>query len=236
MSEKGKLILIPNFLGPGKKGDVSDSQLQLIYRISEFIVESEKSARAYLKAIEHPIPQSDFIFHLLNEHTLENIDLTPYFKTCVKGNTIGLISDAGIPCVADPGNKAVAFAHKNHLKVVPLSGPSSIYMALMASGFNGQNFTFNGYLVIDLSARISQIVSMEKMMLSSGQTQLFMETPYRNQALFQLLLKTLKPTTKLCIASNISQHDEIIQTLEVQDWKKSEHLIQKSPSIFLIGR
>jgi len=236
MTEKGKFYLIPNFLGYGTKDDVAQSQLQTIYLISEFIVESEKSARAFLKAIAHPIPQSEFVFHLLNEHTSENTDLTPFFKSCLQGKSIGLISDAGIPCVADPGSKAVSFAHKNRVQVVPLSGPSSIYMALMASGFNGQSFTFHGYLPIDLPNRISKINSMEKAMLSSGQTQIFMETPYRNEPLFKLLVKILKPNTKLCIAANISQPSEIIQTLEVQDWKKSESLPQKSPSIFLIGR
>lgn len=236
MAEKGKFYLIPNFLGYGTKEDVAHSTLQTIYQISEFIVESEKSSRAFLKAISHPIPQSDFVFHLLNEHTSDNTDLTPFFKSCLQGRSIGLISDAGIPCVADPGSKAVSFAHKNRIQVVPLSGPSSIYMALMASGFNGQSFTFHGYLPIDLPNRINKITSMEKAVLSGTQTQIFMETPYRNEPLLKLLLKILKPNTRLCIAANISQPNEIIQTLEVQDWKKSESLPQKSPSIFLIGR
>jgi 16S rRNA (cytidine1402-2'-O)-methyltransferase len=236
MTEKGKFFLIPNFLGYGTKDDVAYSQLQTIYMISEFIVESEKSARAFLKAISHPLSQSEFVFHLLNEHTGQNTDLTPFFKSCLQGKSIGLISDAGIPCVADPGSSAVWFAHKNRIQVVPLSGPSSIYMSLMASGFQGQSFTFHGYLPIELSSRISKIHAIEKTILSNGPTQIFMETPYRNENLFQLLIKTLKPNTKLCIAANISQPGEYIQTLEVQDWKKSEGLPQKSPSIFLIGR
>ncbi len=232
---KGNFYLIPNFLGEGSKEDISVNQLKQIYSIKEFIVESEKAARAFLKTIEHPVSQSDFVFHLLNEHSKDKEDLTPFFKNCLKGENLGLISDAGIPCVADPGNRAVTFAHKNKIKVIPLSGPSSIYMALMASGFNGQNFAFHGYLPVEQPVRIKKIKAMEQTLLSTGQTQLFMETPYRNEKLLEVLLKNLKPQTKLCVAVNISNEKEIIVTAEVMNWKADTLNTHKEPAIFLIG-
>lgn len=232
---KGNFYLIPNFLGEGSKEDISVNQLKQIYSIKEFIVESEKAARAFLKIIEHPVSQSEFVFHLLNEHSKDKEDLTPFFKNCLKGENLGLISDAGIPCVADPGNRAVTFAHKNKIKVIPLSGPSSIYMALMASGFNGQNFVFHGYLPVEQPLRIKKIKAIEQTLLSTGQTQLFMETPYRNEKLLELLLKNLKPQTKLCVAVNISNEKETIVTTEVINWDIKQVNVNKQPAIFLIG-
>ncbi|MFM9945232.1 MAG: SAM-dependent methyltransferase [Bacteroidia bacterium] len=231
----GNFYLIPNFLGSGGKDDISINQLAKIYAISEYIVESEKAARAFLKAIEHPTPQSDFVFHLLNEHSREREDLTPFFKNCLKGQTLGLLSDAGIPCVADPGNRAVAFAHKNKIKIIPLSGPSSIYMALMASGFNGQNFTFHGYLPVEQALRIKKIKAIEQSLLSTGETQLFMETPYRNEKLLEQILNLLRPKTKLCLAVNIGNENENIVSKEVAEWKITDLKIHKEPSLFLIG-
>lgn len=232
---KGNFYLIPNFLGSGGKDDISPNQLRKIYEIKEFIVESEKAARAFLKVIEHPLPQSDFVFHLLNEHSKEKEDLTPFFKNCLKGESLGLLSDAGIPCVADPGNRAVAFAHKNKIKVIPLSGPSSIYMALMASGFNGQNFVFHGYLPVEQPLRIKKIRTLEQTLLSTGQTQIFMETPYRNEKLLEQLLDLLRSQTKLCVAANISNENEIIISKEVANWDIKEINVHKEPAIFLIG-
>lgn len=232
---KGTFYLIPNFLGEGSKDDITLNQLHQIYKIVEFIVESEKSARAFLKRIEHPQPQSEFIFHLLNEHSKEKEDLTPFFKNCLSGNSLGLLSDAGIPCVADPGNRAVQFAHKNKIRVIPFSGPSSIYMALMASGFNGQNFAFNGYLPVEPPLRIKKIKHLEQKLLSEGQTQIFMETPYRNSKLLELLIKTLKPNTKLCVACNIATELETIISLETGVWDINTLNVNKAPAIFLIG-
>jgi 16S rRNA (cytidine1402-2'-O)-methyltransferase len=231
----GQFYLIPNFLGEGTKDDIPLRQLHQVYEITEFIVESEKSARAYLKAIEHPTPQSDFIFHLLNEHSKEKEDLTPFFKNCLAGHRLGLLSDAGIPCVADPGNRAVLFAHKNKIKVIPFSGPSSIYMALMASGFNGQNFIFHGYLPVENPLRIKKIKAMEQMLLSTGQTQIFMETPYRNERLLELLLKNLRPQTKLCLATQLNTEHERIISKEASQWHLNDMNVHKQPTIFLIG-
>ena len=232
---KGHFYLIPNFLGSSNKDDISVNQLKQIYSIKEFIVESEKAARAFLKTIEHPLPQNDFIFHLLNEHSRDKEDLTPFFKNCLQGEILGLLSDAGIPCVADPGNRAVSFAHKNKIKVVPLSGPSSIYLALMASGFNGQNFTFHGYLPVEQPLRIKKIKAIEQLLLSTGQTQIFMETPYRNAKLLEQLLTILKPQTKLCVAVNITNEHEQIVTKEVANWNIKDVNVNKEPCIFLIG-
>jgi len=235
MNNTGILYLIPNFLGIGNKNDLAANQLQKIYLIDEFIVESEKAARAFLKAIEHPTPQSNFIFHLLNEHSKEKEDLTPFFKNCLKGQNLGLLSDAGIPCVADPGNRAAAFAHKNKINVVPLSGPSSIYMALMASGFNGQNFVFHGYLPLEVPIRIGKIKAMEKTVFSTGQTQIFMETPYRNEKLLDLLIKNLRPQTKLCVGVNITNENEKIVSAEITNWNLKILNLHKEPAIFIIG-
>jgi len=232
---KGILYLIPNFLGTGTKDDVPVNQLNKIYQLKEFIVESEKAGRGFLKSIEHPLPQSDFIFHLLNEHSKDKEDLTPFFKNCMKGEGLGLMSDAGIPCVADPGNRAVTFAHRNGIRVIPFSGPSSIYMALMASGFNGQNFAFHGYLPIEQPLRIKKVKGMEQTAIVSGQTQIFMETPYRNERLLEVLLKTLKPKTKLCIASDIGNDEEKILSKEVLNWNLKELDIHKHPAIFLLN-
>ena len=232
---KGNFYLIPNFMGSGNKDDIAINQLNKIYKIDEFIVESEKAARAFLKCIEHPVPQSDFTFHLLNEHSKEKEDLTPFFKNCLAGSNLGLLSDAGIPCVADPGNRAVSFAHKNKIKVIPFSGPSSIYMALMASGFNGQNFVFHGYLPVENPLRVKKIKAIELALLSTGQTQIFMETPYRNQRFLELLIKTLKPQVKLCLASNISSENELIIVKEVGNCNLGDMNVHKQPTIFLIG-
>ncbi len=232
---KGVLYLVPNFLGVGSKEDIAPNSLRIIYALNEFIVESEKSARLFLKSIEHPVAQSDFVFHLLNEHSKERIDLTPYFYNCLKGTSMGLLSDAGIPCVADPGHSAVAFAHKNQIKIVPLSGPSSIYMALMASGFNGQSFAFHGYLPVENAERIKKIKTLEHALLSTGQTQLFMETPYRNEKLFELLLTLLKPNTKLCVAVNIANSSEIIVCKITKNWTSNDIDLHKKPALFLIG-
>jgi len=232
---QGTLYLIPNFLGQGTKHDIPQNHLKFIYTLKTFIVESEKSARSFLKIIEHPLPQSEFTFYLLNEHSNNKEDLTPYFKNCLKGESLGLLSDAGIPCVADPGNRAVLFAHRNQIVVKPLSGPSSIYMALMASGFNGQHFAFHGYIPVENPERLKKIRSIEQSFLSSGQTQIFMETPYRNEKLLQLLLDTLKPKTKLCVAVNISLDTEIIISKEIGVWKPEDLQVNKQPAIFLIG-
>jgi 16S rRNA (cytidine1402-2'-O)-methyltransferase len=232
---QGTLYLIPNFLGEGSKNDIPINHLKQIYTLNTFIVESEKSARSYLKVIEHPLPQSEFTFHLLNEHSQIKEDLTPYFKNCLKGESLGLLSDAGIPCVADPGNRAVAFAHRNKITVKPLSGPSSIYMALMASGFNGQHFAFHGYIPVENPERLKKIRNMEQSFLSTGQTQIFMETPYRNEKLLHQLLGTLKPKTKLCVAVNISLPNEEIISKEIAVWKTEDIDVNKQPAIFLIG-
>ena len=235
MTAPGNLLLIPTFLGPGNRDDISPNHLKLIYSIDEFIVESEKQARAFLKAVDHPVSQSGFVFHLLNEHSDPEEDLEPFFERCMQGKNLGLLSDTGIPCVADPGNRAVAFAHRHGIRVKPLPGPSSIYMSLMASGFNGQEFTFAGYLPVEENKRKSAIRQMEKKLSETGRTQIFIETPYRNSRLIKDLLRCLRPETWLCVAMNIGNDHEWIVSKPVSGWKEFPFPDRKDPAIFLIG-
>lgn len=235
-NQAGRLYLIPNFLGEGSREEIPQAQLKVIYDIHEFIVESEKQARLFLKTIGHPTPQSDFLFYFLNEHTNNSLELPEWFNNCLQGKNIGLLSDAGIPCLADPGNKAVSFAHSQNIKVVPLSGPSSIYMALMASGFNGQQFTFHGYLPVEPKIREKKLKDLEQLVNQSGYSQIFIETPYRNKTIFETMLKVFKPTTELCVAFNITQADELIETKTVKAWQKAGLELSKKPAVFIIGR
>ena len=234
--QKGKLYLIPNFLFAGNKDDIASNQLKIIYKLTEFIVESEKSARAFLKAIEHPAKQDIFLFHIYNEHNQQKADFYEIFKNCISGNSLGLISDAGIPCVADPGSIAVSFAIKNNIEIVPMSGSSSIFLALMASGLNGQNFTFNGYLPHEPALKVKKINSMEKEMLTNNHTQIFIETPYRNQKLLEILLKNLNDNTILFIAAGISTEKQLFKQMKIKEWKKQNIEINKIPAIFIIGK
>lgn len=236
MHYKGKLYLIPNYLDSGSKDDLPLNQLKIIYTINEFIVESEKKARAFLKSIEHPLKQDNFIFHIYNEHNLKEVDFSDIFKNCISGSNIGLISDAGIPCVADPGAFAVEFAHKKNIEVVPFGGNSSIFLALMASGLGGQNFKFNGYLPLDTSLRIKKVKTLENEMLTNGITQIFMETPYRNNQLLELLIKNLKNETILYVAAGITSPNQIISRMNIVTWKNKKIDLNKIPCIFIIGK
>lgn len=234
--QKGKLYLIPNFLNTGSKDDLAPNQLIIIYTLTEFIAESEKSARAFLKAIEHPVKQDTFIFHVYNEHNQQKADFNEVFKKCILGKNLGLISDAGIPCVADPGSLAVSYAIKNNIDIVPMGGSSSIFLALMASGLNGQNFSFNGYLPLEPTLRVKKIKAMEKEIVANNQTQIFMETPYRNQKLIDLLLKNLSDNTILFIAAGISSDKQLLKQMKIKEWKKQNIDINKIPTIFIIGK
>lgn len=235
MMKNGKLYLIPNFIDSGTKSDLPANQLSVIYTLTEFVAESEKNARAFLKSIEHPVKQNDFEFHIYNEHNNDNADFEEIFKNAKNGKNIGLISDAGIPCVADPGSKAVYFAHKNNIEVVPMGGNSSIFLALMASGLNGQQFTFNGYLPLEPKKRLQKIKSMEKEVFASGTTQIFMETPYRNNQLLDLLQKNLNDETVLFVAAGISSPSQILKRMKIKNWKKEKIEINKIPAIFILG-
>jgi len=232
---KGILYLIPTTLGEtAETMDVLPKKINtIINTIDEYIVENEKSARHFLKkmGIQKPLPE--IILHPLNQHTNSG-ELSTYLNAINQGKNIGIISEAGCPGVADPGAEVVKLAHEKNIKVVPLVGPSSILLAIMASGFNGQNFAFNGYLPKQQEDRIKKIKELENLVYKKNQTQLFIETPYRNQHLLDDLLKTCDNKTKLCIACDITLESEFIKTKSIFDWKKQMPDINKKPTLFLI--
>jgi 16S rRNA (cytidine1402-2'-O)-methyltransferase len=229
----GKLYLIPTFLSRENKDEVSLFNLNAIYDLQNFIVENEKSARRYLKIIEHPLPQNNFKFELLNEHDkLNNVE--QYLEPIFNGENIGLMSDCGCPAVADPGNIVVKAAHDFGIKVIPLIGGNAILLALMASGLNGQSFAFNGYLPIEKSNKNKAIHGFESHSKKNNQTQIFIETPYRNVNLFNDLKQQLNNETLLCIAFDINGEHEYILTQSIKDWKKMDTPdFHKKPCVFL---
>lgn len=204
-----------------------------INQINEYIVENSKTARKFLKEAGLKIPQSDLIIHDYGKHNRDN-NQNDFFAGLLAGKNMGLMSEAGCPGVADPGAEIVALAHQKGIKVVPLVGPSSILLAIMASGFNGQSFAFHGYLPIDKVQRASKIKELENHSEKNDQTQLFIETPFRNNPMLEEILKTCKPQTKLCIACNITADDEFIQTKTVANWKKQIPELHKKPVIYLL--
>jgi 16S rRNA (cytidine1402-2'-O)-methyltransferase len=229
--EYGSLYLIPNYLGKDSLHEFNNNTKSIINEISCFVFENEKPGRAFLKAVSPTKNQSTLIVNTLNKFTVKR-EIKSFLEPCLNGNNIGLISDAGCPGIADPGADLISIAHEMKVKVKPLVGPSSIFLALMASGMNGQNFMFNGYLSIDKKERKEQIKLLEKK--SNSTTQIFMETPYRNDNLIIDLISYLKPLTKLCIATDITLENELIKTELIRDWKKNKIIYKKRPSIFLI--
>lgn len=206
---------------------------EIILGIKHFIVEDVRSARRFLKKVDVSINIDELTFYPLNKHTSSE-DLSGYLKPLQEGHSMGVISEAGCPAVADPGADVVAIAQRKNLKVVPLVGPSSIILSVMGSGFNGQSFAFHGYLPIEAVDRIRRLKELEGRIYSENQTQLFIETPYRNNKMVEDILKTCRPQTKLCIAANITCEGEYIHTKTIREWK--EHLpdLTKVPCIFLI--
>lgn len=232
------LYLIPQNLGENPCGDmIPPFNREIIRGIKDFIVESRKSAVRFLLKTVPEKNIDECAFRELNEHTdLNEISdcLDPILK---EKKPMGIISDAGCPCVADPGSAAVEMAHRKNIRVIPLSGPSSILLSLMASGFSGQSFAFNGYLPAKPNERESKLKQLENKAYRENQTQIFIETPYRNQKMFESILKTLKGETKLCVAKGITLPEELIKTKTVSEWKKTGFPgTEKIPSIFLIYR
>jgi 16S rRNA (cytidine1402-2'-O)-methyltransferase len=234
MTQQGTLYLIPTTLGDtAETADVIPVKINtIINEIDEYIVENEKSARHYLKKIGIKKNLQEIILHSLNQHTAPQ-EISGYLKSIAEGKNIGIISEAGCPGVADPGAEVVAIAHARNIKVVPLVGPSSILLSLMASGFNGQCFTFHGYLPKERAERIKKLKELEKA-AQKQQTQLFIETPYRNMHLLEDMLNTCDGNTKLCIACDITLPTEFIKTKRMAEWKKQLPDINKKPTIFLI--
>lgn len=231
---KGTLYLIPNSLGSTADKYATIQLTQTLNQLESFIVEEIKSARRLLRQTGVTRPLEELEFFMLNEHT-RNDDIQSLIEPLLHGKDMGLISEAGVPCVADPGSTVVALAHEQCIKVVPLVGPSSILLALMASGFNGQQFTFNGYLPRERSDRSRKIKQLEQLALS-GITQIFMDAPYRNNQVLDDLLQTCRMETKLCIASNITCDNERINTKSIMDWSIRKPDINKMPVMFLLGK
>ncbi|MDB5138161.1 MAG: SAM-dependent methyltransferase [Mucilaginibacter sp.] len=204
-----------------------------INSIKEYIVENEKTARKFLKEAGLKTPQSELIIHDYSKHNRE-LGTADLFKGLQTGASVGLMSEAGCPGIADPGAEIVEKAHRMGIKVVPLVGPSSILLALMASGFNGQSFAFNGYLPIDKVLRSKKIKELENLAEKNDQTQLFIETPFRNNPLLEEILKTAHPKTRLCIACDLTSATEFVQTKTIAEWQKKVPELHKRPTIFLL--
>ena len=233
--KQGKLILIPNLIGENNFQDsITKKIVQTIKKTNFYIVENIRSARRYIKKIVPEKSIEEIIFFAYGKHNTFNIQ-EDFLQNILSGNDIGLISEAGVPAVADPGSKIVEYAHQYNIKVIPLVGASSILLALMSSGMNGQNFAFNGYLPIDKKDQIKKIKYLENISKKTNQTQIFMETPYRNNKLFKTLVSVCNNNTKLCIATNITQDNESIITKDIREWKTMKINIDKQPSIFLIS-
>jgi len=234
--EKGTLYLIPVVLAEGAESKSLTPFLnETINSINEYIVENEKTARKCLKNAGLTTPQSDLILHDYSKHN-RNESAATFLKGLEAGNNVGFMSEAGCPGIADPGADIVAEAHRRNIKVIPLVGPSSIFLALMASGFNGQSFAFYGYLPIDKADRDRRFKELEIVSEKLGQTQIFIETPFRNNTFLESLLKSCKPDTRLCIATNLTADDEVIKSKSVGDWRKNIPDLHKKPSVFLLYR
>jgi 16S rRNA (cytidine1402-2'-O)-methyltransferase len=226
------LFLIPTILAPETPETVLPPQIKaVVSELNVFFVEELRTARRFISSLKLNKVIDEITFYELNKDTPPEQTLSQLknLKT-----DAGIISEAGCPGIADPGAVAVGFAHQLGHKVVPLVGPSSILMALMASGFNGQSFTFNGYLPIDKQLRIKSLQSLEQIAKKKQQTQIFMETPFRNNQLLEDVLQNLNPETLLCIACNVTAEDEFIKTLRIKDWRKSKPDLHKKPTIFLL--
>ena len=229
----GDLYLIPNTLGEDNFSFVLPDEVKsVIESLDYFIVENERTARAYIKRLLPNKIQKDIHVEIIDKHT-DPLDLPGFLKPIENGKNAGIISEAGVPCIADPGAEIVSIAHRKGLKVIPLVGPSSILLALMASGFNGQQFAFRGYLPFDQQIRKRVFQAMNKD-IKDGITQIFMETPYRNNKLLDELLKIMHPETKLCIACDITLENEYIRTKTIANWVGSLPDLHKRPTIFLI--
>ncbi|MET3113189.1 16S rRNA (cytidine1402-2'-O)-methyltransferase [Pedobacter sp. CG_S7] len=234
--KKGTLYLVPVPLAENAATKTFTPYLvETINAIDTYIVENEKTARKFLKEAGLKLPQSELVIHDYGKHK-RTASLVPFFKELMSGKNVGLMSEAGCPGIADPGADIVAEAHRRGITVVPMVGPNSIILALMASGFNGQSFTFHGYLPIDKVERGKRIKELEQLAEKNKQTQMFMETPFRNNSLLEDVLKNAAPQTLLCIACNLTSADEYVKTLSVAQWREERLDLHKKPAIFLLYR
>lgn len=234
--QNGNLYLIPCPLGETPPLEVLPLLVKkAIEEIDHYIVEHEKNARRFIKSLVPRKSQSDLHFEIINKFT-NTSEIPDMLNPCLEGKDIGVISDAGCPGIADPGAAVVTEAHVKGIKVVPLVGPSSILLAMMASGFNGQNFAFNGYLPIDKKERKTEIKRLERISKEQDQSQLFIETPYRNNQILESLMNTLQPQTQLCVACDITLSSEYIKTQTAEAWKRTKVDLDKRPTLFIIQK
>ena len=232
---KGKLYLIPTILSEkSQEATLPTIITKYIREIDIFIVENIRTARRHIKQIFREKNINNSIFYAYGKHHTLNLE-HDFLTHILNGKDVGLLSEAGLPCIADPGSAIVEYAHKFQIDVIPLIGPSSILLALMASGMNGQNFAFSGYLPIDKRKRIRMLKHLESLARRTNQTQIFIETPYRNQQLFHAILKTCNKNTKLCVAVELTSQNEFIKTKTIDEWKQTKITIHKKPSVFLIS-
>ena len=229
----GKIYLIPVTLGGDDYKQVIPEQVLILTRsLRYFVVENIRSARRYLRLIDKSFPIDETIFYELNEHTNDS-ELSNFLEPVIKGKDIGLMSEAGLPGIADPGTNLIAAAHVRNIQIVPLAGPSSIILALISAGMNGQNFTFNGYLPVKPTDRDAKLKEIEKRS-KSGEAQIFMETPYRAQKLLESILKVCSGGTRLCIAADVTLQTEYIKTRIISDWKKDPPHLEDRLIIFIM--
>jgi 16S rRNA (cytidine1402-2'-O)-methyltransferase len=232
---KGNLYLIPTPLGEtGFEPAMLAHNLEILYKIDTFIVEELRTARRFLRKAGYDKDFETVTFYLLNEHTPDG-EASVMLEKSISGKHIGLLSEAGLPCIADPGNIVVRLAHRNGIRVIPLIGPSSIMLALMASGLNGQNFVFHGYLPVKPDERTKALRELEHASSKGNQTQIFIETPYRNLQLLESIVKTCHPTLTLCIAVDLTLETEWIRSMPLSEWKRLKPELHKRPAVFLLG-
>lgn len=228
------LYLIPVTLGETEIYRVLPAyNSEIIISLRYFIVENIRSARRFLKQVDSSIDIDNLTFFTLNKHTTKE-ELSGFLYPIENGYSVGVISEAGCPAIADPGADVVAIAQRKQISIIPLVGPSSILLSLMASGFNGQNFAFNGYLPIENEQRTKALKALEQKIFSENQTQLFIETPYRNNKMLEEIIKSCRPSLQLCIAANITLENEYIKTKTLREWKKNIPDLTKKPCIFLL--
>ena len=235
MSKAGTLYILPNTLGGESISDIIPNDVvEQAISLRHFVVENIKSARRVLRKMDREFPIDESMFIEMNKRSSER-DTMRSLQWLIAGKDVGVISDAGCACVADPGAEIVSLAHSQKIAVIPFVGPSSILLALMGSGFSGQNFSFHGYLPKDRKDRIRTLKTYEFESRKKGYTQIFMDTPYRNMNVLEDLLNELADHTQLCIASNITLHNQRIRTMNVEDWRENAYDLSKSPCVFLIG-
>ena len=232
----GKLYLIPTRLGDNPPLEVLPISIKkIIEETDHYIVENEKTARRFIKRVSPGKSQAKLKFKTLNKFT-DLSELPSFLDDCLSGYSIGLLSEAGCPAIADPGSDIVSLAHEKNVQVIPMVGPSSIVLALMSSGMNGQGFTFNGYLPIDSNERKFKIKELEKRSVQLQQSQIFIETPYRNNKMLEELIKHLNPETRICVACDLTLPTEYIKTMTSKNWSKTNVDLHKRPTIFIIQK